>query len=45
MRQLKINKSITDKSDSSLDKYLHEISKEELISPDEEARLAQRIKQ
>ena len=45
MRQLKITKSITNRESQSLDKYLQEISKEELISAQEEVELAQRIKQ
>lgn len=45
MRQLKINKSITKRDSVSFDKYLMEISKEELITPDEEVKLAQRIRQ
>ena len=44
MRQLKITKSITNRNSDSLEKYLHDISKEELITPDEEVELAQRIK-
>lgn len=44
MRQLKITKSITNREDASLDKYLQEISHEELISVEEEAELAHRIK-
>ena len=44
MRQLKITKSITNRESEALDKYLQEIGKEELISPDEEVELAQRIK-
>lgn len=44
MRQLKINKSITNREEASLDKYLQEIGKEDLISVDEEVELAQRIK-
>jgi RNA polymerase primary sigma factor len=44
MRQLKITKSITNRETASLDKYLQEIGKEELISADEEVLLAQRIK-
>ena len=43
MRQLKINKSITNRSSAALDKYLVEIGHEELISTDEEVELAQRI--
>lgn len=44
MRQLKITKSITNRESASLDKYLQEIGREELISPGEEVDLAQRIK-
>ncbi len=44
MRQLKINKSITNRETASLDKYLQEIGREELITADEEVQLAQRIK-
>ena len=44
MRQLKITKSITNRESASLDKYLQEIGKEELISVEEEVDLAQRIK-
>lgn len=44
MRQLKITKSITNRESASLDKYLQEISKEEMISAEEEVELAQRIK-
>ena len=44
MRQLKITKSITNRESEALEKYLQEISREELISPDEEVELAQRIK-
>jgi RNA polymerase primary sigma factor len=45
MRQLKITKSITNRESQSLEKYLQEIGKVELISPDEEVQLAGRIKQ
>lgn len=45
MRQLKISKSITNRDTASLDKYLQDIGKEELISAEEEVHLAQRIKQ
>ncbi len=45
MRQLKITKSITNRETASLDKYLQDIGKEDLISADEEVRLAQRIHQ
>jgi len=44
MRQLKITKSITNRESASLDKYLQEIGKEELLSIDEEVELAQRIR-
>ncbi len=44
MRQLKITKSITNRESASLDKYLQEIGKEELITVEEEVILAQRIK-
>lgn len=44
MRQLKITKSITNRESASLDKYLQEIGKEELITVEEEVDLAQRIK-
>ena len=44
MRQLKITKSITNRDSAALDKYLQEISKEELISVEEEVELAQRIR-
>ena len=43
MRQLKITKSITNRESASLDKYLQEIGREELVSPEEEVELAQRI--
>ncbi len=45
MRQLKITKSITNRESQSLEKYLQEIGKVELISPEEEVRLAEKIKQ
>jgi RNA polymerase primary sigma factor len=44
MRQLKISKSITNRESQSLEKYLQEIGKVELISPEEEVKLALRIK-
>jgi len=44
MRQLKITKSITNRESQSLDKYLQEISREELVSVEEEVELAQRIR-
>jgi RNA polymerase primary sigma factor len=45
MRQLKITKQVTNRETASLDKYLQEIGRVELITPDEEVALAQRIKQ
>lgn len=45
MRQLKITKSITNRESQSLEKYLQEIGKVELITPEEEVKLARRIKQ
>ena len=45
MRQLKITKSITNRESQSLEKYLQEIGKVELISPEEEVQLAIRIRQ
>lgn len=44
MRQLKITKSITNRESASLDKYLQEIGREELISVDREVELAGRIR-
>ncbi|NCO54210.1 MAG: RNA polymerase subunit sigma [Bacteroidetes bacterium CG02_land_8_20_14_3_00_31_25] len=44
MRQLKITKSITNRESASLDKYLQEIGKEQLITVEEEVDLAQRIR-
>ena len=45
MRQLKITKSITNRESQSLEKYLQEIGKVELITPEEEVRLAAKIRQ
>ncbi len=45
MRQLKITKSITNRESRSLDKYLQEIGKEDLITAEEEVELARKIKQ
>ncbi len=45
MRQLKITKSITNRESQSLEKYLQEIGKVELITPEEEVKLAERIRQ
>ncbi len=45
MRQLKISKQITNRESQSLDKYLQEIGKVDLLTPDEEVDLAVRIKQ
>jgi RNA polymerase primary sigma factor len=44
MRQLKITKSITNRESASLDKYLHEIGREVMITVEEEVELAQRIR-
>jgi RNA polymerase primary sigma factor len=45
MRQLKINKQFTNRENKSLDKYLNEISKVEMITPTEEVELAKRIRE
>ena len=45
MRQLKITKSITNRESPSLEKYLQEIGRVELIKPDEEVILARRIRE
>ncbi|MCC6251715.1 MAG: sigma-70 family RNA polymerase sigma factor [Bacteroidia bacterium] len=45
MRQLKITKQVTNRETASLDKYLSEIGRVELISAEEEVELAKRIKQ
>jgi RNA polymerase primary sigma factor len=44
MRQLKISKSITNRELGSLDKYLADIARENMVTPEEEVILAQRIK-
>lgn len=44
MRQLKITRSITNRESQSLDKYLQEIGREELISVEEEVELAGKIR-
>ena len=44
MRQLKISKQITNRESQSLDKYLQEIGKVDLLTPDEEVILAQKIR-
>ncbi|MCG8411141.1 MAG: RNA polymerase sigma factor RpoD/SigA [Bacteroidales bacterium] len=44
MRQLKITKSITNRDSSSLEKYLQDVGKEEMVTAEEEVELAQRIK-
>jgi RNA polymerase primary sigma factor len=45
MRQLKISKSITNRESQSIEKYLQEIGKEDLLTPEEEVELARRIRQ
>jgi RNA polymerase primary sigma factor len=45
MRQLKISKQVTNRETASLDKYLQEIGRVDLITADEEVSLAQRIRQ
>lgn len=44
MRELKINYGITDRSNESVNKYLTEVNKKEMISPEQEVELAQRIR-
>tara|TARA_A100001391_G_scaffold162956_1_gene122081 strand:- start:972 stop:1841 length:870 start_codon:yes stop_codon:yes gene_type:complete len=44
MRQLKISKQITDRSDGILDKYLADIAREDMVSAEEEAELARKIR-
>ncbi len=44
MRQLKITKSITNRETASLDKYLQDVGKQEMVSAEQEVELAQRIK-
>ena len=45
MKQLKISKSITNRDAGTLEKYLQDIAKERLVTPEEEVELAQRIKE
>lgn len=45
MRQLKIIKQVTNRETVSLDKYLHEIGKVDLLTPDEEVTLARKLKE
>jgi len=45
MRQLKITKQLTNRDSKSIDKYLSDVSKEEMINAEEEVRLAKRIKE
>ena len=44
MRQIKITKQVTNRNDSSLDKYLHDISRIPMVSPEEEVELSRRIR-
>ncbi|MFW5962887.1 MAG: sigma-70 factor domain-containing protein, partial [Bacteroidota bacterium] len=44
MRQLKIIKQVTNREALSVDKYLHEISKEDLLTAEQEVELARKIK-
>jgi RNA polymerase primary sigma factor len=45
MRQLKITKSITNRESQSLEKYLQEIGKVDLLTPEEEAEVAKKASQ
>lgn len=45
MRQLKISKQLTNRDSKSIDKYLSDVSREEMVTAEEEVRLAVRIKQ
>lgn len=45
MRQLKITNSITNRDSTTIEKYFNEVSKVEMITPEEEVELAKRIKQ
>ena len=45
MRQLKVSKQLTNRDSKSIDKYLSDVSKEEMITAEEEVELAKRIKQ
>lgn len=45
MRQLKITKQVTNREDLSLEKYLQEVGRQEMITPEEEIELGKRIKQ
>lgn len=45
MRQLKISRSITNRENTSLDKYLQDIAKEGMVTPEEEVELARKIKE
>lgn len=45
MRQLKITRSITNRESASLEKYLQEIGRQELLTVEDEVELAQRIHQ
>ena len=43
MRQLKISRSITSRNNEALDRYLNEIAREPMLTPEEEAELATKI--
>jgi RNA polymerase primary sigma factor len=44
MRQLKITRQITARDNDSLERYLHDVAQQVMITPDEEVQLARRIK-
>src|SRR6478735_7334652 len=45
MRQLKITQSLTNRDSSTVEKYFNEVSKAELLTPDEEAILAKKVRE
>src|SRR6185312_16979824 len=45
MRQLKINKTITNRDSPTIDKYLSEISRHDMVTPEEEVMLAKKIRE